>query len=368
MKSRSSRVILYIITIFISILIGSIGMWAVAYFFPIEVGSVTNITKLDKEVTVTDAGIADAVDKIIDAVVVVNTYSKNSHVSSGTGFVYKVEGKIAYILTNHHVVESGDVIKVVFTDGSEKTTKVVSSDQYADIAVLSLEADEILSVAPIGKSIETRVGDTVFAVGAPLNSIYSWTVTRGIVSGKDRLVEVSVTGSGSSDWIMKVLQTDAAINSGNSGGPLANSNGEVIGINSLKLVSSGVEGMGFAIPIEDAIEYAEQLISGNGISRPYLGISMIDISDTRSLRQTQIDIDSSITSGVVLTSIEKGSPAEIAGLKSGDVITKLNDVKITSVAMLRYELFKHEIGDKITISYVRGTSEKTTTVTLKTAS
>jgi len=364
---NNKKIIGYALVIMMSVFLGSVGTYFLFKKFPLDVGNIVNVSKLEKEVTITDEGIADAVDKVMDAVVIVNTYSNNKGIASGTGFVYKIDGDTAYILTNHHVIESGDKVNVVFTNNSVVETKVVGSDKYADIAVLSLKANEVLSVAEIGSSSDSRVGDTVFAVGAPLDSAYSWTVTRGIVSGKDRMVAVSLSKNSTADWIMKVMQTDAAINSGNSGGPLSNSNGQVIGVNSMKLISSGVEGMGFAIPIEDAIDYANQLIMGGALNRPLLGVSLIELWDIDSQYQVGISVDSSIEFGVIVADAEKSGPAGVAGMKIGDVITHINDVKIDSLATLRYELFKHKAGDKITIKYIRDGSEKNATVTLKSA-
>lgn len=161
-------------------------------------------------------------------------------------------------MTNHHVIESGETIKITYNDDSETTAKIVGSDEYADIAVLKVDKDTIKSVASLGKSENVKVGDTVFTMGSPMGINFKGTVTRGILSGKDRLVSVSINGS-SADWIMNVMQTDAAINPGNSGGPLCNVNGEVIGINSMKIVESTIEGIGFAIPIEDAVTYAKNI-------------------------------------------------------------------------------------------------------------
>jgi len=349
--TKSKKLISVVVGI-LAFFLGAIAMYGVIYFFPTSITTIT--TKLEKDVTVTDKGIADAVEKVYDSVVVVKTYKNDKVMSSGTGFVYKTEGKKAYILTNTHVIENGDQIKVVFTNGKEEEVKIVGSDEYADIALLSIDKDKIVAIAEIGKSDTLRVGDTTFAVGAPLDSAYSWSVTRGIISGKDRLIEVAVSNSKSADWVMSVLQTDAAINSGNSGGPLANSNGEVVGITSLKLVSSGVEGMGFAIPIETAIGYAEKFLSGEKITQPYLGVSMINISEAYYYKEFYDFVkNSNLEEGVVLAEIEKDSAADKAGLKSGDIVVSLNDNKVTSVAYLRYYLYKHEAGDAVKIKYYR---------------
>ena len=278
----------------------------VYYVIPID-NSSTIINKSEKEVTVTDAGIADAVEKLYDAVVVVQVYNGNNLVSSGTGFVYAVEGKKAYILTNHHVVNgTGKInVKVQFTNDKQEDVVIEGTDEYSDLAVLSLDADKIVEVAKIGQSEKNRLGDTVFTVGAPLDTEYYWTVTRGILSGKDRMVEVSLNNSSSSDYVMRVLQTDASINSGNSGGPLANSNGEVIGITNMKLISEGVEGIGFAIPIEDAIKFADAIISGEEMQKPILGVQMLNLSERYYLYQQGITLNTELTSGVVVVEVHE---------------------------------------------------------------
>ena len=357
---KDNKLVIIICSI-ITFFVGAAGMYLIIHFFPNN--SEINLSKAHKEVTVTDTGISEAVDKIYDSVVVVQTYRNQQQISSGTGFVYKSADKKAYILTNNHVINNGDEVYVVFTNNNQVKTTIVGSDEYADIAVLEVSSSDIISVSEIGKSEETKIGDTVFAVGAPLDNTYSWTVTRGILSGKDRMIAVSLSNSNSNDWIMKVIQTDAAINSGNSGGPLANSNGEVIGITSLKLVSSGVEGMGFAIPIEDAIEYAEQIINGTELVRPMLGIIMIDSNDIYTLYANGFEINTKQT-GVVVAKVLDGSSAEKAGLKKGDVITKIENQKIASIAELRYYLYKYNVGDSINVTFLRDGKEKTEKVKL----
>ena len=345
---------------------------AITYGIIKVIPGTTIVNKSEKEVTVTDTGIADAVEKVYDSVVIVETYKSNELYATGTGFIYKNDNGTYYIITNYHVINGGTQIKIVLTSGDEIETTVVGGDQYADIAVLSFKSSKDLTVAETGSSTNARVGDTVFTVGAPLDSTaYSWTVTRGILSGKDRLVQVSTTNSSNSDYEMKVLQTDAAINSGNSGGPLCNSNGQVIGITNMKLSSSSssttasIEGMGFAIPIEDAVEYANKVLSGGDTSRPYLGVSMADINQaTYASYYYGVSIPSNITEGAIVLSVENGSSAANAGLKKGDVITAINDTKVSTVADLKYQLYKYNVGDKVTVTFNRNGTEKTATATL----
>lgn len=309
-----------------------------------------------REVTVIDTGISEAVEKVYDAVVVVESYSKNKLYATGTGFVYKTDDKDAYILTNNHVIEGADEVRVVFTNNKREKVDVVGSDQYSDVALLGIDKEKIISVAEIGNSENLKLGDTTFAVGSPLDSsTYAWTVTRGVISGKNRTVAVSASNSNVATQVMQVLQTDTAINSGNSGGPLCNSNGEVIGITNMKLASSQVEGMGFAIPIETAVKYAEKFIKGEEITYPYIGVTVADAQPTYR------DPDAS---GVYVQAVESGSPASKGGLQKGDKILKINDVEIENSSFFKFELYKHDIGDKVEITVERDGNKRVLTITL----
>lgn len=341
-KKSSNNGIFYVVITFCVCLV-AFGLF---YEFYLK-NLVIETTKTVKDVTVTDSGIADAVEKVYDSVVTVKNYSRGKLYSTGSGFVFKVDSKYGYILTNYHVISGGSNVSVVFTNDTEEEVNVVGYDEYSDIAVLAVDKSKVISVATTGSSENTRIGDTTFAVGTPVDSsIYSWSVTRGILSGKNRLVQVD-------NYVMSVLQTDTAINSGNSGGPLCNSNGEVIGITNMKLASSQIEGIGFAIPIEDALKNAESIISGKKITRPYIGISVYDSTNYFSGE-----------SGVYVEYVEKGGAAEKAGFKSGDKIVKINDVEITNSSYFRYQLYKYNIGDKIKITVNRNGVDKTLTVTL----
>ena len=357
-KKATKNIMTYIIIFFV----GCLVMYAVVSFFPVAITE--DVIKEVRDVTINDTGIAEAVAKVYDSVVVVSTYRDGTYIASGTGFVYRQDGDTYYLLTNYHVIEDGDNVTVTFTNGDVVETEIVGHDEYADIAVLSIESDIELTVAELGDNEESRVGDTAFAVGAPLDSAYSWTVTRGIISGKDRMVEVSVSNSNTSDYVMKVLQTDAAINSGNSGGPLCNANGEVIGITSLKLISSGVEGMGFAIPIEDAVEKAEQIISGDVSAYPVIGISMLDFSNAYYSQYYSLIRNSGLENGVIVTSVENGSAADEAGIEANDIITAIDGEEVLNSAYLRYYLYQHRVGDDITVTVYRDGSTRDLKLTL----
>ena len=358
-SDKKTRIVVY--TIF-GLFIGLFLVYGIIYKFPAIFKE--TITKIEKDVTVTDEGIADAVEKVYDSVIVVSTFKDKTLYASGSGFIYKIDGDTTYVITNHHVIGNGNNYKITYSDGEVLDAKLLGSDQYTDIAVLKVKTKNDIKAVEIGTTETLRVGDTTFTVGAPLDNVYSWTVTRGIISGKERLVEVSVSNAYGDDYIMNVLQTDAAVNSGNSGGPLCNSNGDVIGVISAKISSTGVEGMGFAIPIETAIEKAEQIINGESSEYPYLGISMISVNDASSFPQYYRYVSEDVSTGVIVIDVQKNSSAENAKLQTGDIITKINDKDINNVAYLRYELYKYKVGDTIKVTYLRDGKENAASIKL----
>ena len=322
----------------------------------------TGVIKCSNDITVDETGISTAVGEIYDATVTIQNYKNDKLVSSGSGFVYKKDDKYGYILTNHHVIDGADKVIITMSNDDQVEGKVLGSDQYLDIAVVRIDAKNVKQVAKIGSSENSNLGDTIITVGSPVGYEYRGTVTRGTLSGKNRLVEVSIASI--NDFVMQVLQIDAAINPGNSGGPLVNINGEVIGINSLKLVEDQVEGMGFAIPIEYAMQYIEDLENGKKIERPFIGITMLNVTDTYRLYQYGIKLSKDIESGVVVVNVTSGSGADKAGLQRGDVITAINGNKVNSASYLKYELYKSKVGDTVEIAFTRDGKEKQVKVTL----
>lgn len=316
------------------------------------------------KVVVDESGISEAVKKVYDGVLMVRNYQKDEVASTGTGFVYKIDGDYAYVMTNQHVVDGAEKVTLITSKDEEIEGEVLGGDSYVDIAVIKIKKTDGLVALQLGNSENASLGDLVFTVGSPLGYEYRGSVSTGHLAGKDRLVSVSTDNSTSSDWVMKVLQTDAAINPGNSGGPLMNTNGEVIGVISMKLVQTEVEGMGFAIPIEYINSKIETLEKGESIEWPLLGVSMINVSDARNSFRYDFDIPNNLDYGVVVAGIEAGSGAESSDLKEGDIITKLNGEKVQDSAYLRYELYKYSVGDTIEITYIRDGKEHTTKVTL----
>lgn len=372
-KSKKGLSVAIIVGIIVLVLV-AIGDIVVNYVPLKEIFSKNVKYVTEKEVTVTDKGISDAVSKLYDASVIVEVGTSEDKLSGwGSGFVYKTDDKYGYIFTNHHVVDGAKSIKIVLSNETEVTGELVGSDEYADVAVVKIPKDKVIAVAEIGKSEDVLVGDTIFAIGTPVSLEYSFTVTRGILSGKNRMVEMSSSakksyyGQSGDSWYMNLLQIDASINSGNSGGPLANSNGEVIGITNSKLSSSSlsgasIENMGFAIPIEDALSVAEYLENNGKVTRPVLGVTMTSVEGAE---YNGVKISDSITSGAVITDVSSGSTADAAKLKKGDVIIKLDDYRIKDYKYLKYYLYRYRVGDKVKITYIRDGKEKTVEVTLK---
>jgi len=328
---------------------------------PISAGT-TPSTQLVVDSTAIETTITQAVQKVGPAVVtVVGTVpgqmtffgQASDSTVSGTGFFISQDG---YLLTNNHVVEDATGLSVILSDGTEIAASLVGTDIYADLAVLKTD-----SAAPawvtLGNSDEMDPGETVIAIGSPLGEFMN-TVTTGVVSATGRSID---TGYGYQ--IENLLQTDAAINQGNSGGPLLNLAGEVIGINTLVVRNSQsgtvAEGLGFAIPTNTAAVVAEQIIQKGYFSRPYLGAQWQAINPNIAARY-----DLPAEWGVYLTDVATGSPAAKAGLQRGDIIVKIGDTTLDESTSFLNVLYTYQPGDQITLTVMRGRSEETLTITL----
>lgn len=325
-----------------------------------------------------------AVNKVKDAVVSVITYANNKSqnsifgnddfnsnnnnsqrvASEGSGVIYKKDSKYAYLVTNTHVINGASKVDIRLADGNKVPGEIVGSDTYSDISVVRISANKVKSVAEFGDSSKLTVGETAIAIGSPLGSNYANTVTQGIISSLNR--NVSLKSEDGQTISTQAIQTDTAINPGNSGGPLVNIQGQVIGITSSKIASNrgtSVEGLGFAIPSNDVTNIISQLESNGAVTRPALGIQMIDISNLSSSDLSRLKLPAKVTAGVVVRSAQSGMPA--AGkLQKYDVITKIDGKDISSANDLQSALYKHSIGDDIKITFYRNGKETTTTIKL----
>ena len=323
-----------------------------------------------------------AVNKIKDAVVSVITYSANKQssvfgteesnsdtdnqqiASEGSGVIYKKNENDAYIVTNTHVINGASKVDIRLADGTKVPGEIIGSDTFSDIAVVKISSEKVTTVAEFGDSSQLNVGETAIAIGSPLGSEYANTVTQGIISSLNR--NVSLKSEDGQAISTKAIQTDTAINPGNSGGPLVNIQGQVIGITSSKIASNGgtsVEGLGFAIPSNDVQNIIKQLESDGKVTRPALGIQMVNLSNVGANDLRKLNIPSGLTSGVVVRSVQSNMPAN-GHLQKYDVITKVDDKEITSSTDLQYALYNHAIGDTIKITYYRNGKEETTSIKL----
>ncbi|MCL6605912.1 MAG: trypsin-like peptidase domain-containing protein [Paenibacillus sp.] len=284
----------------------------------------------------------------------------------GSGVIYKKTDTKAFIITNNHVIDGADKLEVVTVDGETRPATLVGADLVSDIAVLSIDAKGINTVAQLGDSSKLRLGETVIAIGNPLG--LGDTLTSGIVSYTERKVPVSLNQDGVYDWEQEVIQTDAAINEGNSGGALVDLNGRVIGINTMKISDTGVEGLGFAIPANHVLKTANELAEKGHIARSYLGVYSVDLNNPYvPLAEDQLkklNLPGNVKDGAVV--LDAVGPAKDAGLKFNDVITKFNSEPITSTLSLRKYLYDHtEIGGQLKITFYRDGVLKEVSVTLQ---
>ena len=320
----------------------------------------TSITIASSEI---DTVITDVVQNIEPAVVTVvgtipgsQTFfgkTADSQVS-GSGFIVSQDG---YIITNNHVIEDAISLYVILSDGTELDADLISRDIYADLAVLKVDGT-MPAVAPLGDSEDLKPGETVIAIGSPLGTFRN-SVTVGVVSATGRTLD---TGEGYN--MENLIQTDAAINSGNSGGPLVNLAGEVIGVNTLVLRgsssgSASAEGLGFAIPSDTVELISQQIIEKGYFARPYLGVGIQNVTSSIARRYNL-----AVEWGGYVTEVAAGSPAADAGLRVNDIITRIGDIEITEENTYLNALFAYRSGDTVEIEFDRNGQKLTATVLL----
>ena len=382
LKTSSKKWGQLLLVILISFFSGILGTFTTLQLSQKQNSGTTTTTTVSKTAVKNENSTTQAVDKVKDAVVSVITYSSNSQnsllgsdetdtdtnaeqvYSEGSGVIYKKEGNTAYLVTNTHVINGAKKVDIRLADGTKVPGEIVGSDTYSDIAVVKIAADKVTTVAEFGDSSQLTVGETAIAIGSPLGSEYANTVTQGIVSSLNR--NVSLKSEDGQAISTNAIQTDTAINPGNSGGPLINIQGQVIGITSSKIASNGgtsVEGLGFAIPANDVINIIKQLEKDGKVTRPALGIHMVNLSNLSTTDLQKLKLPGNITSGVAVRSVQKNMPAN-GHLQQYDVITKIDDKAISSTTELQSALYSHSIGDSMTVTYYRDGKEETTTIKL----
>ncbi|MFT8318075.1 MAG: trypsin-like peptidase domain-containing protein [Sporolactobacillus sp.] len=334
-----------------------------------------NAATVNRSVNVkVNSSVTQAVDKVSPAVVAVINMKKanffdNKYTESGigSGIIYKRTGSYAYVVTNNHVVSGAEKVEVRLNDKTKLEATVLGKDSLYDLAVLRIPSADVKTIAEFGNSSILKRGEPAIAIGNPLG--FSGSVTEGIISSTSRTIPVETSNASIE---AQVLQTDAAINPGNSGGALVNIDGQVIGINSSKIASTGsgsendeVEGIGFAIPINVAKPVIAKLEKTGKIVRPLLGVSIVDLSMVPTNEVSQLQLPKRIKTGLVVTDVQGASPAARSGLEAGDVITSINGQKITSYISFSTYMYTYlRAGQKVKIEYYRTGKLHTTQLTL----
>ncbi|UCZ53220.1 trypsin-like peptidase domain-containing protein [Bacillus shivajii] len=303
--------------------------------------------------------VIDAVDRVSEAVVgVINMrdssgFFQGNQEGTGSGVIYKVEGDLAFVVTNQHVIQGANEVEVTLADGSRVEAEIVGEDQLTDLAVLTIDAENVTDVAEFGNSDHLRAGEPAIAIGNPL--AFEGSVTLGIISAVERSIPVDFSGNGQPDWEAEVLQTDAAINPGNSGGALLNIQGEVIGINSMKIAQQAVEGIGFSIPSAIVLPVIEDLERYGEVQRPQMGVIIRSLNEIPSAYwQGMLGLPEDVKGGVYIEGVQPDTPASNAGLKEGDVIVELEGEAIKDTHDLRRFLYTEKrIGDSMTVRFYR---------------
>lgn len=301
--------------------------------------------------------VVKAAERVTPSVVGISNYglvfdlwgrSKLQERATGSGVIISSEG---YIVTNYHVIENARELTVSFGSGEELTAKVIGADPPTDLAVIKVDK-KCLPAAEFADSDKLRVGEPAIAIGNPLGLDFQQSVTLGVVSARERSITIQ-------EQKFNFIQTDAAINDGNSGGALVNINGRVIGINTAKIKISGVEGMGFAIPSNTVKQIAADLIEKGRVVRPWIGVSIGTLTPLDAQR-----LELGVDYGVLVMEVVAGSPAAQAGIKPMDVIVALEDKKIVNSAELQHTLYQFNIGQKIKVTVFRDNKELVLEVTL----
>lgn len=324
LKNKNTKTIIQIIA---SFFVGVICVLLLERFLPVNNYVIQKSNTAQQE----------QIKKVSPSVVII----KSDESSIGSGFIYKVDKNNAYILTNEHVVTNNKKVDVELTSNKKVKGTVLGKDSYLDIAVLKIDKKYATKTVKLVNSKKINVGDSIFTIGTPIAEEYKNTVTSGIISGLDRAVQTQ--DSSGKDIIMNMIQIDAPINTGNSGGPLINLKGEVIGICTLKITDTNVENLGFAVPISTVIDNLDILEKSKKIKYPSLGVETIDTFD-----------------GVQITKVKSNSP-----LKENDIIVSLNDKEVEDTTHLNYEIYKYKKGQKVKVSYIRNDIEKEINIVLK---
>jgi serine protease Do len=366
----SAGVIGSVLTLTFTPYLGYLNQESAARYQEVESNEETASSLPVTQVSTTSNPLADTIEDASQAIVgIVNIQQQQNQfrqlsetVESGTGsgVIFKKTDDGTYIVTNNHVIEGASEIEVTLYDGQRVTAELIGTDPLTDLAVLKIKADVDVPILEFGDSSLLRTGDQVLAIGNPLGLDLLRTVTQGIVSGVERTIAVTTSAG---EWDLDVIQTDAAINPGNSGGALINTAGQVIGINSLKISESGIEGLGFAIPSNEVLPIINEMIENGQVARPYVGVGLASVEEIQPFYLQ--NLPSSIT-GAIVTTVDPDSAAAEAGLQVEDILVSIEGEAINDSSDLRKHLYtSFSIGDEVNIEFYRQGELKSVDLILK---
>ncbi|MTI47418.1 S1C family serine protease [Sporosalibacterium faouarense] len=344
-KYKRTKIInMVLVSVVIGILIGSAFTYGLIGNQGIIEGSKVSADSVKAINTSYTSPVVEVADEVLPSIVMIKNkqqlssgfMSQSVDSGTGSGIIYKSDG---YIITNQHVINGASEIEVILHDGRSFDARILGEDEKTDLAVIKIEGNNF-PAAKLGNSDNIKVGQLAVAIGNPMGEEFSGSVTAGIISAMDRTLNMGTNK-------IKLIQTDAAINPGNSGGALVNKNGEVIGINSIKLSATDVEGMGFSIPINDALPIIEELVENGYIKRPWIGVTIGNVTEALSQRYN-------VPIGVFISQVDPSGPAAKVGLRTNDIITEIEGDKVETVSELSKIMEEYEPNDNITLKIYRG--------------
>ncbi|MDF2699469.1 MAG: trypsin [Haloplasmataceae bacterium] len=330
-------------------------------FLPVYIPNIFFKERINVYVDV-ESVVSEAVDKSAKNVVSVSNYSVSALQGTGSGVIYDIRDDKAYIVTNNHVVENAFKIEIETVNGYKATATLVGTDNKTDLAVLTIPKGNIDHKIEFSDSNALKVGEYVIAIGNPLG--LSGSATLGIISSKERLVTVDTNGDNRDDSYASVIQTDAAINPGNSGGALINLNGNLVGINSMKIADTNIEGIGFSIPSKIVERVIADLETYGEVIRPFLGIYYISVDELSLTERIKLGL-TDVNNGIYVDNVEENSSASKQGIQKGDIILAVNDYNIDNLLDFAYQLYLYEVGDTINLTIIRDRKAMELVITLE---
>ena len=325
----------------------------------------SNLTIVNKTVTGFSTDLTKVVEESESKVVGISSYFNGRLIMVGSGFVYRSDQGVILIVTNDHVIENANSISVMFDNGEELQAEVVGYDKMTDLALLQVNADFHVNAFNFSDSSLCKKGEWVIAMGSPFGLDLQNTVSVGVISGIDRYVEMDLNGDQEADWDMLFLQTDAAINQGNSGGPLMNMEGDLVGMITMKMTGQYSDGIGFATPSNEIVSIVEQLLEKGTVIRPVIGMSLWDVQKMTVYQKSHLNINLDIVQGLLVHGLTEELPAKKAGMQLNDILIRIDNVKVEDLKQYRKVLYSKNPGESVEITILRDDREMKVIVVLE---